>query len=246
MRNDFSRSLGLLALLVGCASTPAATTDPTACTGGIAAGNLILSGTGVGTYAGECGIANNVTIKSTATAEEIEAFQRVETIGGMLTIEAGAQALVLPKLRKVTSTLNIGSSAQITSLSAPALEVVNQVQINGAPGLTSVSLPALTDSGTSVQLSGNPVLKAAHIGATKLSINLLVVDNPLLTDLNLARLTQVSNLTIRGNAALASLATLADAVNVSGKWVICNNAALDATWLAAWSAKHTASQGTCN
>ena len=230
--------------LTACASS--ASTDSNACTPGIAAGNLILSGGGLGSYKGECGIAGNVTVKDTATADEIAAFQRIQTIGGTLYLPMASQTLTLPVLAKVGGTLNLDGSCKLQSFSAPALQEAKQIQIANASSLATLDLPALADTGTSVQLSGNAALTTATIGATALANNLLVLDNPVLTEVKLPNLKTVSSLQFRNNPLLASLKTLATTAQVTGSWEICNNPALDQTWLDAWTQTHKSSQGTCN
>jgi hypothetical protein len=224
-------------LVSACASTPAG--DSNACVTGTYTGNLVLTGTGVGTYAGQCTVKGSVTIKNTATADEIAEFQRVQTVDGTLYLSMASQSLDLPALQKVSGTLNLDGSCHLTVFSAPALTTVQQLQVAGATELTSFSAPNLDDSGNAIQFSGNPVLTKLALGVKALKLNLLILDNPLLAQVDLSRLTSVSALKICDNPALTSLASLADAVVITGVWSIANDAALDAKWLEAFKASHS-------
>ena len=228
-----------------CASSPSSG-DSNACVAGTFTGNWVLTGSGASTYKGECGIQGNVTIKDTATAEEIAQFQRVQTVSGTLYLPMAAQALELPALQKVGGTLNLDGSCHLTAFSAPVLATATTIQVAGATQLATFSAPSLGDAGNSILFSGNPALTKLVLGVKALNLNLLILNNPVLTDLDLSHLTLVSSLKICGNTLLASLASLANAVQIPGDWAISGNPALDAAWLSTFRAAHANNEsGSC-
>jgi len=106
-----------------------------------------------------------------------------------------------------------------TATSIPFVSIENNAELTNLGGLDKLKIVA-----GETRIVNNAKLTTANLGsATRLETGLLIEGNPLLTNIDLHALDSVGNFTLRNNAALTTLGSLATLRFVHGSIMIDNN-----------------------
>jgi hypothetical protein len=132
---------------------------------------------------------------------------------------------------EVAGSITIHNNAQLTDVAnivTMDAATLTNVIVDYNPQLTKLALPRVTRVTGALAIGFNDKLTTVDLSrAARLEDGAIFCDNAVLATLNLSALQSVGPLTIRHNAALASLGSLAALQFVHGDLTIDNNAKLD-------------------
>lgn len=140
----------------------------------------------------------DVTVSAQADLAQLDG---ITLLVGNLYLNQGAGDVTLPSLQRITNSVQSYYQSGVTSLSLPALTQVGSITVYSASDFTHFSAPLLTQT-DSLLLSGLQSLVTVEVPKLATVGSLDIGNDPLLAALALPALTSVNNFSVNSDAKL--------------------------------------------
>ncbi|KAL2833360.1 GPI-anchored cell wall organization protein-domain-containing protein [Aspergillus cavernicola] len=170
-------------------------------------------------FAADCGDGDTITISSQS---DLDSYNTCETLDGDVEIASSVSgAVTINGVQRIKGALTCTGGANITSFSAPTLETIDDAfHLDGLTSLTSLDAPELTSVGE-IDFTAIPILQSLGFSVTSASSVSIV--NTGLTSLSGISLTAVGSFIITDNTQLEtvdvnSLKNATNLINFAGNY----------------------------